>query len=472
MEGFRKIGQLSPVNGLTVQTSRIGLGFEKLDRGAFDPEKAYDKVAATGAKWIRIQSGWARTEKQKGVYDFAWLDSVVDNLLARGLKPWICLCYGNGIYDERAAKVYGAVGYAPMHTEEAKQAWRAYVKALVTRYQGKVSDYEIWNEPDGQWCWKNGVSGKEYGEFMVWTSKAIREVDESVRIIGGSICISQLSFIDDALRTGAAQYLNAITFHEYTADETRVYERVRTLRALVKRHNPAIEIIQGESGSQSKRGGAGALRGGAWTQKRQAKQLLRHTLADLMSDVLFASYFSALDMVEALNGTVGDKNSYMDFGYFGILGADFDEDGVATGEYSPKMSYYALQNLCAVFAGEFSVCDLPILSRPQESMLVFGRDCDEPSIARGGFARADGSWLYAYWNATDLMTTEYESTYTVEVAALPANFALIDPMDGSIYDIGEENIVRTGECSWELRHLPIYDYPLLLVSKDAPFCKL
>ena len=62
----------------------------------FDPEKAYDKVAAIGVKWVRIQSGWARTEKEKGVYDFRWLDSIVDNLLARGLKPRMCLCCGDG----------------------------------------------------------------------------------------------------------------------------------------------------------------------------------------------------------------------------------------------------------------------------------------------------------------------------------------------------------------------------------------
>lgn len=50
---------------------------------------------------MRIQSGWQRTEQEKGIYDFAWLDDIVDNLLKRGLKPWMCLCYGNELYDER-----------------------------------------------------------------------------------------------------------------------------------------------------------------------------------------------------------------------------------------------------------------------------------------------------------------------------------------------------------------------------------
>jgi len=103
MSGLKRLGAVAPVHARDVRNSVWGLGFEKLDRNVFDPGKAYDKVAALGVKWIRIQSGWARTERSEGVYDFAWLDSIVDNLVSRGLVPWICLCYGNGIYDEAAA---------------------------------------------------------------------------------------------------------------------------------------------------------------------------------------------------------------------------------------------------------------------------------------------------------------------------------------------------------------------------------
>ena len=63
-------------------SSRMGLGMEKLDRDRFNPEKVYDWVKKSGVKWIRIQSGWAKTETVRGVYDFEWLDKIVDNLLA------------------------------------------------------------------------------------------------------------------------------------------------------------------------------------------------------------------------------------------------------------------------------------------------------------------------------------------------------------------------------------------------------
>ena len=45
-----------------IDHSRLGIGFEKLDRMAFDPENAYDKVAAVGVKWVRILSGYFQYE--------------------------------------------------------------------------------------------------------------------------------------------------------------------------------------------------------------------------------------------------------------------------------------------------------------------------------------------------------------------------------------------------------------------------
>ena len=139
MVTLKKIGRIPPKHATSISHSRIGLGFEKLDRGVFDPEKAYDKVAALGVKWARLQSGWARTEKEKGVYDFSWLDDIVDNLLARGVAPWLCLCYGNPLYTERAREVFGAVGCPPIFSDEEKDAWDRYVAATAAHFSGRIS---------------------------------------------------------------------------------------------------------------------------------------------------------------------------------------------------------------------------------------------------------------------------------------------------------------------------------------------
>ena len=461
MEQLKKIGKIQPKKSSEIKFSKIGLGFEKLDRNVFDPEKAYDKVAECGVKKARIQSGWARTEKEKGVYDFAWLDTIVDNFVQRSIEPWICLCYGNPIYTEAAKQVFGAVGCPPIFTEEEKQAWLNYVKAVVERYKGKVNYFEIWNEPDGKWCWKHGANGTELGEFTLVTAKAVKEANPDAKTIGGVLCKRELDFLNAAFKTGMGEYLDFVSFHEYTHDERNVYEKVDSYRALAKLYNPKIELIQGESGSQSRSNGNGALRTGAWTEEIQAKQLARHTIADLLTDVHFTSYFSCIDMIEALNGDVNDKASYLDYGYFGVLGADFDEDGRSTGEYYRKPSYYVLQNICSVFAEEYSVCTQPSFVHSEYSERKYENQLYRYDITSGAFVRENGR-AFVYWNPTNIMTTSYSSSITLEIYSEYKDIKLVDIMDGSIYELPEDMIEDKGDGVYLLRELPIKDTPLML----------
>ncbi len=472
MDRLRKVGTVKPRSSSEIRRSRLGIGFEKLDRDVFDPEKAYDKVAATGVKWIRLQSGWARTEKQRGVYDFRWLDGIVDNLIGRGLTPWLCLCYGNGLYDEEAAKVFGAVGCPPVRTAEQKKAWHNYVKATAEHYRGRITHYEVWNEPDdGTWMWRPAQNGIEVGEFTIATAKAVREADPDAKLIGGAVTAPEIAFLNEAFQTGMGDYIDYISFHEYTSVEIDVFERVKTLQALARRYNPRIGVIQGESGSQSRRGGNGALSEGAWTEEKQAKQLARHTMADLMTGVLFTSYFSCMDMVEALCGEEGNVATYLDYGYFGVLGADFDENGRSVGTYTPKPSYYALQTIAALFSDDCEYREMPIILLPQESPGImyrwryYGKDEARHQIISGGFVKPHGE-AFVYWKPSDIMTTTFSGTISGQVQSPYEQVQLIDLMDGSVYDIPQGMISRDPYGVFTFTNLPVKDTPLALSFGD------
>ncbi len=462
MDNYRKIGTVPAVSAREVGKSVWGLGFEKLDRAVFDPEKAYDKVAALGVKHIRIQSGWARTEQAEGVYEFGWLDDIVDNLVRRGLEPWICLCYGNGVYDETARKVFGAVGCPPIHTEKQKLAWHNYVAALTARYRGRVSRFEIWNEPDGLWCWKHGVSGTEYGEFTRATAAAIREGQPDAEVIGGVICRYDFAWLTAMLETGAGSCLDAFSYHGYNPDERNAAADVRRLKALCRRYNPELRFIQGETGTQSREGGAGALREGAWTPERQAKFLARTLLIHLAEGVEINSYFSCLDMIEALNGKVGEKASYLDYGYFGVLGAEFDADGRSTGEYRPKPSYRTLQVLASIFRGTFTIEDLPVrFINGQRSPRIMRNDDGGAELLTCGLRKPEGAG-FVYWKPAELLTSTYASSVSLEAAGIAGDPVLIDLLDGSIHEIPESSIETVGNHHRRFHHLPLRDYPLLL----------
>lgn len=467
MDRLIKVGKIEPKSSKNVRTSRLGIGFEKLDRDIFDPEKAYDKVADLGVKWVRLQSGWQKTERQKGVYDFAWLDKIVDNLIARGLVPWMCLCYGNDLYNEKAKEIFGAVGCPPIFTEEERKAWDSYVRAIVKHFQGRVFDYEVWNEPDGAWCWKHGVNATEYGVFARDTAKAVKETDPSINVYAGAHCMPSISFINQALSTGMGEYLDAVTYHAYDTDERRSTYVASAVRALARRYNSKIDVIQGETGAPSKTEGFGALWYCAWNERKQAKQLLRHCVSDLWAGVKFTSHFSCIDMVEALNGKEGDVASYKDYGYFGLLAAEFDDEGRSTGEYSPKPSYYAMQSIASIFANEFETCEMPIFVFPKDSPRLYReKEAYAWDIRSGGFCRKNGSFAYAYWSPASLMTTDYESTISMECSALPEDIRLIDTYDGSVYKIPESIMTKDEFGTVTLKNLPIKDYPLILTFGD------
>ncbi len=463
MYRMKPCGRLKLKSAAKIEKSRLGIGFEKLDRDAFDPEKAYDKLGAIGVKWVRIQSGWQKTEKQKGVYDFEWLDRIVDNIIARGMTPWMCVCYGNALYGGMAEEVFGAVGCPPIHTDEQREAWHAYCRALAAHFRGRVDHMEIWNEPDGQWCWKHGVSATELGQFTIATAKALKEGNPDCYIIGGALCHVDVLYLNEAFKTGMADWLDAISFHAYIFSDRMLKHNIAALRAIIRQYKPSLEIIQGESGCQSRPNGNGALKVGGWTPKKQCKHLLRHLVTDLGMDVKFTSYFSCMDMMEALRGKVGDTASYKDFGYFGVLGAEFDEDGKATGEYPPKPSYYALSSLASLLAGDLRTDLLPIQfideNAPHCGNIPTIRATEAEFFS---FRLDDGAAAFAYWYPSNVMTEDFEGAVSLRCSDL-GDVRLVDPMDGTVYEIPENLIEKDAFGGMHLHLLPIRDYPLFLV---------
>ena len=88
----------------------------------------------------------------------------------------MCLCYGNGLYDEAAAKVYGAVGCPPIHNNEQKMAWKNYVYAVVEHFKGRITYYEIWNEPNASSFNKNATP-EQYGNIVKVARDAVKKAN-------------------------------------------------------------------------------------------------------------------------------------------------------------------------------------------------------------------------------------------------------------------------------------------------------
>jgi hypothetical protein len=170
--GLKEIGRLAVRDAKDIKSSKWSIGCETLDRDYADWDAYKAFLGPLGAKHGRLLSGWAKTEQEKGKYDFSWLDPQVREMAAMGIKPWICLSYGNPEWgsDFRLGMRVKQVTGNP----EAFDAWIRYCTACVERYKDVVDEWEIWNEPFNQ--------GPEYAEIFYRTAKAIRSVQPSAKI--------------------------------------------------------------------------------------------------------------------------------------------------------------------------------------------------------------------------------------------------------------------------------------------------
>ncbi len=462
MERLKKIGKIVPQNSVDIKESRLGIGMEKLDRDAFEPEKVYDKVAALGVKWVRLQSGWQKTEKQEGVYDFTWLDRQVDELLVRGMRPWLCLCYGNTVYDDLAKEYFGSLGCPPIRSERAYNAWLKYVAETVKHFAGRIEYYEIWNESEGNWTWRPKADPYEYAEFCIKTGRMIKKCDPHAKVITGSHYKNSMEYFNTEFAEGVLEVADAVSYHIYHYDETYSIQRIKAIKALAKYYGKELEIIQGEGGTQSKSGGYGSLYEVRTNENMQTKYILRHTVAEILAGVKFTSVFSCVDMAENLNAKSGEPITTC--GYFGLLGADFEKStGKLLGDYYEKPSYYAFRNLCSILDENVMPNDIPVIFTPKESRRIAGWDCPTKELIYGGLIKSNGAKAFVYWNSTDMVTCgAYESTVTFEISGVNGMVRLIDPNDGVVCEVGDDIKKQRGTGVYLFENMPVKDYPLIL----------
>jgi len=422
-----------------IKASPISIGFETLDRQMFDPERTYAHLAKLGVKWARCQTGWARTETTKGKYDFDWLEKVVDSLLAIGIQPWFNLGYGNTLYTP-GPEHPSAVGWIPMNSEDAKAAWLRYVDALATKFATRVKHWEIWNEPNISNFWQpDKPDPVKYVEFAKMTAPTLRRRVPGATLIGGVIAgFPNLDYTEGMLNAGLADIVDRISYHPYRAVPELGYDSdMRAFRGLLNRYKPGMKIWQGENGAPSTNNSTGALREFEWDEARQAKWLLRRLVTDFSMDVEVSSYFQTVDMQNYIwsSGNSGMTNSK------GVLRG---------GVYTPKASYYALQNLCSVLDSEAKRADLYVRADNVPAGL-------DPIAVRTASFLKNGVPLYLWWYPSNLQKG-FESGHKIRLSTWAGKAGkiskpvLCDLVSGDVWSAPASSA------------MPLRDYPMLLTD--------
>lgn len=384
-----------------------------------------------------MQAGWAKTEKEKGVYDWAWLDEIIFDMVEQGVEPWMCLCYGNPLYAEGGGTLLGA---AIPRTEEALQAWEKFVRALVSRYKHAIDEWEVWNEPNLR---KNNPT-ETYADFLIRTAAAVRQVQPQGRILAMSLAGVDGKFTDEVLQIVAARgrldLIDEVTYHPYSFNPDQSYEAVAKLREIVARYSPRITLRQGENGAPSERRNTKALSKHEWTEVSQAKWALRRLLGDLGRDIP-SSYFSIIDM------------KYPDeMNRKGLLLSREDQ----TVERA-KAAYYAVQSLAAVFDDRLTrIGRYAWRTDRTESLSVFAYE-----------NRFTGKQVVTLWLDGATPSDSVERTgmdFTFFAGGFDAP-VYVDLRESKVYEIPSAQWSRRGTVC-EFRGIPCYDSPILIADRS------
>ncbi len=452
------LGTVKPRSTAEIESSNWLIGCETLDRDFADYEQYKTYLVPLGIKRLRMQGGWAKTEKVKGVYDFAWLDRIVDDATGRGLQPWLQTSYGNKLYPGGGGDNLGA---GMPTSKEALDAHYRWVAALVTRYKSKVFDWEVWNEPN---FGDNTLNTPEMtAELNIRTAEIIQKIQPTARISGLALGHIGLAFSERFFKYLAEKkkfsLFDNMTYHDYYYNPDANYPRVAQLRAALDRYAPAMKLRQGENGAPSAGGpGRGALGDYDWSELTQAKWDTRRMLGNLGHDIE-CSIFGLVEMAYT-SGPIHRLN------FKGILKSDSTKRVIR-----PKLAYYALQHVTALFDNSLErlrdLEDLHNLAAAKPGEYRYNKGTDRSLAVYGYRHKTSGKHVYTIW-MDEFIPTESNKTKALNFSFTNANFdqpVFVDILTGKVYDIPASQWKKTGAVV-SFTNIPVYDAPILLADKS------
>lgn len=442
------MGTLRPKSVSEISTSRWTVDCGGMDREHADWRAVRGYVAPLGIGRVRQQAGWARCEKDPGMYDFAYLDQCVFDAQKMGVKVWMELSYGNPRYEGGGGRHLNA-GFPS--SEEGLQAWDRWVRAMAEHYKGVVVDWCVWNEPNGK---ISGNTIEQATDFAVRTAEILREVIPDAHIDAFALTEADPEwiepFVKELQKRGKAHLFNTIAYHHYQHNPDKGYEEIEESRRIVAKYTPNLRLKQGEGGTQSEWCRNGALGNTFWTEHTQAKYDLRRSLGDL-------GHGDDTEVFHLCDLEYRAVKRHWGLLRYGLLKTTGQADGYRV--LKVKKAYYAIQNAVSVFNDAWE-CISPATTSTIE---IEGA---EMTAVYDWKDKATGTPVVVFWDASRMpQRDDITKPAKVTVKGEPVtNPVWVDVLTGNAYKITEDMISTKGGKT--VYSVPAYDSPVFITSQD------
>ena len=232
----------------------------------FRPADWFRILRLSGTRLYRLHDSgilWCDLNPAEGVYDWETLDTLVEQCRKNDIAPMFV--FGTGVLVRRRApkrNPYPDDWFVCRKSRPGKPSpmgvdtilpdegdWTNFVRAVATRYRGRIPYYEIMNEPN-----LTMPDPTDYVRYLKLASQTIRDCDHEAKVVGvcstGDWSADRGTFLDQVGECGGLAHVDVVSFHPYDAprDVSAVTASAANarVRQSVDRHRPGLSLFNDE----------------------------------------------------------------------------------------------------------------------------------------------------------------------------------------------------------------------------------
>lgn len=180
-------------------------------------DQTFDAMLATNVTSVRLMIPWAGVEQEQNRFDWSKVDRTMTAAASRHMTV---LGVINASPAWAVAPNVPAIRGRPAYPTQ----YADFCAKVAARYRGRISAYEVWNEPNGAQFFAPSPDPEGYTELLKAAYPRIKGADPDATVIGGvlgsvidqgSSTVNPVSFVQQMYLDGAKDYLDALSFHPY-----------------------------------------------------------------------------------------------------------------------------------------------------------------------------------------------------------------------------------------------------------------
>lgn len=215
---FKSPSRINTPYGICSHISRKGIDWEVRDKDLNLIKEADINYVRTDFDWNRIQIA------SETSFDFSALDTMMKSV------------------ENENKQILPILGYDTKETFPSWQhltEWNAYVSAVVKRYN-TIPVWEVWNEMNLKYFWRDGPSAEHYATLLEATYKTIKSIDPHKTVLLGGLAGMDKNYLTNLCMARGQNYFDIMNFHYYSGQsvpETIIKNCFKPLQEVMQQYH-------------------------------------------------------------------------------------------------------------------------------------------------------------------------------------------------------------------------------------------